>query len=76
LSDEDVRAISESESEFPDHWRDGFGYAETIYEAARAKDTELIQRLVDCVDMLEGWCDFTSKTMELAAAAGFKPSEP
>ena len=66
-----------------------------IYEAARAKDAELIQRLVDVLakmahydalyrsglskqTVFENWQELASEWHEirqLAAAAGFKPSE-
>lgn len=50
-----------------------------IYEAARAKDAELIQRLVDGLHferMSLVSCMESQKALDAAAAAGFKPSEP
>jgi hypothetical protein len=55
-----------------------------IYEAARAKDAELIQRLVDALENLRDIHQFRvgrepltgMDELEAAAAAGFKPSEP
>ena len=56
-----------------------------MYEAARAKDAELIQRLVDemasfrsnakCVDWRQPWVQSLDGALELAAAEGFKPTE-
>lgn len=55
-----------------------------IYEAARAKDAELIQRLVDLIfhspscfyDVAGYKCScMAGAALELAEAAGFKPSE-
>lgn len=57
----DIRDISEDESEFPSHWRDGYRFAENLYEAARAKDAALIQRLVDALDLVKD-------TMEMYAS--------
>ena len=59
-------------------------YAKGIYEAARAKDAELIQQLVDALRNLRDIHEFRvgreplTGTDELAAAAaaGFKPSYP
>jgi uncharacterized membrane protein len=50
-------------------------------EAARTKEAELIQRLVDAVDVLDAYTSsldkmIKEKAMEAAEAAGFKPSEP
>jgi hypothetical protein len=50
-------------------------------EAARAKDAELIQRLVDGVLEVYWFKQESAKTrmnelLDAAAAAGFKPSEP
>lgn len=60
-----------------------------FYEAARAKDTELIQQLVDALHIAtrynhyktfpEEWHNsikIWNRAMEDADAAGFKPSEP
>ena len=54
-----------------------------FYEAARAKDAELIQRLVDALDGLvedRGGIILamrrSHKALDAAEAAGFKPSEP
>jgi hypothetical protein len=52
------------------------------YEAARAKDAELIQNLVDALDANAGYTAPISAALRAeqalyaAAAAGFKPSEP
>ena len=50
-----------------------------FYEAARAKDAELIQRLVDAVDVLDAYTSsldkIKEKAMEAAKDAGFKPSD-
>jgi len=54
------------------------------YEAARAKDAELIQQLVDALENLreihQEWAGREALTgmdeLEAAAAAGFKPSNP
>jgi hypothetical protein len=62
----------------------GANYARDIYEADRAKDAELIQRLVDALENLreihQEWAGREALTGmdELAAAkaAGFKPLEP
>lgn len=48
------------------------------YEAARAKDAELIQRLVDGLQQIadEGhWTPDMNELLNAAAAAGFKPSD-
>ena len=48
-----------------------------FYEAARAKDAELIQRLVDGLQQIadEGhWTPDMHELLNAAAAAGFKPS--
>ena len=48
------------------------------YEAARAKDAELIQQLVDALHferMSLVSCIESQKALDAAAAAGFKPSE-
>lgn len=50
-----------------------------IYEAARAKDAELIQQLVDGLHferMSLVSCMESQKALDAAAAAGFKPTEP
>jgi hypothetical protein len=52
-----------------------------IYEAARAKDAELIQQLVDALANLRHIYEFREPLtgmdeLEAAAAAGFKPTEP
>jgi hypothetical protein len=55
-----------------------------IYEAARAKDAELIQQLVDNLHAVSTLADVDADErstvarpgLELAEAAGFKPSEP
>ena len=49
------------------------------YEAARAKDAELIQQLVDGLHferMSLVACMESQKALDAAAAAGFKPTEP
>jgi hypothetical protein len=49
-----------------------------FYEAARAKDAELIQQLVDGLQQIadEGhWTPDMHELLNAAAAAGFKPSE-
>ena len=49
-----------------------------IYEAARAKDAELIQMLVDGLHferMSLVACMESQKALDAAAAAGFKPSD-
>ncbi len=68
---------------------EGMDRARTIYEAARAKDAELIQQLVDALAPLHGTLSQTvfydsfpayvlpiDAALESAAAAGFTPSEP
>ena len=50
-----------------------------ICETARAKDAELIQRLVDGLQQIadEGhWTPDMHELLNVATAAGFKPSEP
>ena len=50
-----------------------------FYEAARAKDAELIQQLVDGLHferMSLVSCMESQKALDAAAAAGFKPTEP
>jgi hypothetical protein len=49
-----------------------------IYEAARAKDAELIQQLVDALHRFDPSGLFETSEVPLAAAkaAGFKPSQP
>ena len=59
-------------------------YAKGIYEAARAKDAELIQQLVDDLRILR--IEFGNRvgqttqigiaSLSAAEAAGFKPSDP
>ncbi len=44
--------------------------------AARAKDAELIQMLVDALDQLSPWKPETVRAMQDAKAAGFTPTEP
>ena len=86
LSDADLGYVKDTHT--PEQVRD-------IYEAARAKDAELIQRLVDVLakmahyealyrsglskqTVFENWQELASEWHEirqLAAAAGFKPSE-
>ena len=54
------------------------GEVRDIYEAARDKDAELIQRLVDGLQQIadEGhWTPDMDELLNVAAAAGFKPSE-
>lgn len=49
-----------------------------FYEAARAKDAELIQMLVNALEferMSLVSCMESKKALDAAAAAGFKPSE-
>ena len=53
--------------------------ARDIYEAARAKDAELIQMAVDLASNTKKWqdgygCDAEDQFLSAAAAAGFKPS--
>jgi hypothetical protein len=65
-------------------YRSGANYARDIYEAARAKDAELIQQLVDALANLRDIHEFRvgrepltgMDELEAAAAAGFKPSNP
>ena len=50
----------------------------TAYEAARAKDAELIQMLVDALQYLGDigvWYPEQAAALGKAAAAGFKPTE-
>ena len=50
----------------------------SIYEAARAKDAELIQRLVDALQYIGDigvWLPEQADALNAAAAAGFKPSK-
>ena len=57
----------------------GANMVRDIYEAARAKDAELIQRLVDCLQQIadEGhWTPDMHELLNIAAAAGFTPTEP
>lgn len=56
----------------------GMHWARRYYEAARAKDAELIQQLVDGLQQIadEGhWTPDMHELLNAAAAAGFKPSE-
>jgi hypothetical protein len=57
----------------------GADWAREHYEAARAKDAELIQQLVDAVDVLDAYTSsldkIKEKAMEAAKDAGFKPSD-
>jgi hypothetical protein len=52
-------------------------YAKGIYEAARAKDAELIQQMVDALHSFDPSGLFETSEVPLAAAkaAGFKPSD-
>ncbi len=67
----------------------GMKHAREVYEAARAKDAELIQMLVNALRPLHGTLSQTvfydsfptyvlpiDAALEAAAAAGFTPSEP
>ena len=56
----------------------GADWAREHYEAARAKDAELIQQLVDALHRFDPSGLFETSEVPLAAAkaAGFKPSQP
>ena len=47
-----------------------------FYERARAKDAELIQRLIDAIHYDGSRVPEVVSAMHAAAFAGFKPSEP
>jgi DNA-binding GntR family transcriptional regulator len=69
LSDADLGYVKDTHT--PEQVRD-------IYEAARAKDAELIQQLVDALHRFDPSGLFETSEVPLAAAkaAGFKPSQP
>ena len=57
---------------------EGLEYVRDIYEAARAKDAELIQRLVDTLQHVADagtWSPDISEAIAAADAHGFKPTE-
>jgi hypothetical protein len=68
LSDADLGYVKDTHT--PEQVRD-------IYEAARAKDAELIQQLVDALHRFDPSGLFETSEVPLAAAkaAGFKPSD-
>lgn len=51
-------------------------YIRDTYEEARAKDAELIGRLLKALGQLDVWDPDIIQTIEDAKAAGFTPSEP
>lgn len=78
------KLIEHSVSTLPDNGyirriaKECFEDARSIYEAARAKDAELIQMLVNALEferMSLVSCMESKKALDAAAAAGFKPSE-
>lgn len=76
LSDADIESLKDGRMEV------GLGmkHARQVYEAARAKDEELIQRLVNCLHAVANLSDRDADEratvarpgLEAAAAAGFK----
>ena len=57
---------------------EGLEHVRDIYEAARAKDAELIQRLVDTLQHVADagtWSPDISEAIAAADAEGFKPTE-
>jgi hypothetical protein len=57
---------------------EGLEHVRDIYEAARAKDAELIQRLVDTLQHVADagtWSPDISEAIAAADAHGFKPTE-
>lgn len=61
-------------------WACGYDHAREAYEAARAKDAELIQRLVDAIQgeavrCGDGFCKLSTEALAAAEAAGFKPTD-
>lgn len=53
----------------------GANYVQDIYEAARAKDAQLIQRLVDAIHYDGSRVPEIVSAMRAAASAGFTPSD-
>lgn len=81
LSDEFLGTLA-ADPEWPDgpKWYPSATQVRNTYEAARAKDAELIQQLVDALHKctvarpsVDG--QFVFATIDAAEAAGFKPSD-